>query len=401
MPETTLFSPEFLRDPYPLYRTLRASDPVHEFAPGAWMLTRYHDVRQILADPAYLHWTSQPSAAGQPQSALARWVRLMDPRNGSALRKLVLELFSPAALQELQRFIECETETLLDQIERSNSADAVLDVAAPLASAVILRLMGLSTGDHALYLSAGKMLFAHCMSGEGLVDDGPVAQLQRAVLTAMETETDVSHPTILGAVRRASQLGEAVDAEDVIAFTAIFLYAGSENIMNFLGNSILALSLRPEQWELLFANSRLLHSAVEELMRFESPVQCVNLALASDRELGGRKLAAGDTVLASIAAANRDPSVFDNPDSLDIARNVNPHLSFGTGAMYCIGAELARMEARVLLRSLTNRFKPFQLQNSELRWRSHPHVLRGLESLEVGVTPWNTPIEHLPRTMTR
>jgi cytochrome P450 len=382
-----IFSPEFLQDPYPTYRWLRENDPIHQSAPGVWVVTRYEDVRQVLGDPNYLHWTSRTD---DPCSgALGRWVRLMDPRNASELRKSVLGLFTPTALHSLQLAMKEKVAAQLDRAEQAGGFDVVADLAFPLSYSVMLDLLGIPEQEREIFRRAGMMLFGHCMAGGGLVSAGPVAEMQQAIIAAMNRPPHSPPATILESVARARASGEAVDEEDAIAFSAIFFYAGSENIMNFLSLSVLTLSSHPQEWQRLAGQPDIMPQAIDELMRFESPVQMVNLKSAVQQELGGRGIRAGDTVLAAIGAANRDPARFDDPDRLDLLRRGNQHLSFGTGAMYCIGAELARMEARAVLGAVVARFAPFQLVENAARWRTSPPVLRGLESLGVSLSPWS------------
>lgn len=383
------FSAEFRRDPYPVYRFLREADPVHRGANGAWIITRYLDVRAALTDSRLVHWTG--GGATQFQQILSRWVRLMDPRNTTHLRALVAKTMSAGVLEQLRPDVERTLDECLEKLERAGSMDVVADLAEPLALSINGQLLGVPQEEGPHFQQLARNLIGSIFqvidgrTGNGAAD--PVQTFSAYVLRLVERKRHDLRNDLISALLVAQSKGDDITADDYLAFFTIFLFAGQENMMNSISNGILALIQHPQQWRLLRDQPELLRNSVEELLRYDSPVQFVALIAKQELELGERTINPGDSLLVSIGSANRDPAQFHEPEQLDIRREPNLHLTFGAGALYCIGATLARLEGGMAIDAIVRRFEPLQVLTSSLRWRSSPPILRGLLSLPVTLTP--------------
>jgi cytochrome P450 len=378
-------SPEFRADPYPFYDSLRSWEPVARLSSGAWLATRYADVKELLHSPLVSHW-SDPRANGSSfDGILGRWVRFMDPRNGAHLAKLVKNLFSPPSCERLRAALAQEVERLLAAAEARGHTDAVAALAEPVALAAIATILGVPPEDrHRFEQAARGVLGRFFQMFDPRAGISPEAAAFAAYLGELFARKRI-HPgdDLVSAILEAARLGDAIVEADHLPFTAIFLYAGHENMANFLALSILSLARFPDQWAALCDRPALAANAVEELLRYESPVQIVSLAAKTDFHLGACRIAEGETVLAAIGAANRDPQQFAMPARLNILRSPIPHLSFGAGALRCVGAALARLEAQVTLTALVDRLACPSVPECSWQWGSSPAYLRGLASLRI------------------
>lgn len=384
------FGPLVREHPYAVYAKLREGNPVHRSATGAWLITRYEDVRLLLGDPRMSHWGTE-GMGGYFSQVLARWVALMDPRNGSALREGVLRLFSARALEGHRRRIEERVARILDRAERRGEIEIMHDFAEPLTLDVIAAILGVPEEDRDHFIDLARDLRGGLLA----LMVGPVGPSAEVVAFSdyltdlvgrVGTPPHGAEPgSLLEAMAAARSAGDELRDDDPLRFALIFLFAGHDNMMNFIGNAALALAENPASWERLATDPSVTRTATEELIRFGGPVHFVHLRVTEPLSLGGKQFTEGDAVLAGVAAANRDPSVFGRPDELDLDRRPNPHLGFGTGALYCIGASLARMQGHVVLPALTGRFECPDLPDDPVEWRSSPEVLRGPRALPFGL----------------
>jgi pimeloyl-[acyl-carrier protein] synthase len=385
------FSAEFRRDPYPVYRLLREADPVHRGANGAWIITRYADARAALNDSRLVHWTGGDAGATQFHRIVSRWVRLMDPRNTTHLRALVVKTMSPAVLEKLRPDVERTLDECLEGLKQVGKMDVVADLAEPLALSINSRMLGVPQDERSYFRQLARKLMSSIFEVvDGRTGNGPDDPLQSFcayVLQLVERKRSELGNDLISALLVAQSKGDDITADDYLAFFTIFLFAGHENMMNSISSGILALIRHPEQWRLLRDRPELLRNAVEELLRYDSPVQFVALVAREQLELGEQTINPGESLLVSIGSANRDPAQFHEPEELDISRDPNPHLTFGAGALYCIGAALARLEGGMAIDAMVRRFEPLQVLGDSLQWRSSPPILRGLASLSVALTP--------------
>lgn len=384
----SLFSPVDIADPYPIYAELRRRNPVYRLDSGEWVVTRYQDVRACLRDGRLAHWASLDGSPDGFERVLARWVGLMDPRAGAHLGRLVAALLGDRAVSELTGSIRTCADLLLEKMERSASPDLVRDVSEPLALFVIGRLLGVTEAEDEEF----AQLFGG--TGQGLLHAFRDPAGSGFIFRLFEQQRNRGKTGLVGAILAAQTQGDAIGAGDYLPFAAIFMYAGHENMANFLSGAVLQLARHPDQWQRLRADPRLIDSGIEELLRFDSPIQFVKLYATGELEVAGRQFHSGDTLLVSIGSANRDEDVFENADTLDLARKPNPHLTFGSGALHCTGAAVARLEGRILLERLGQRYPRLPFAHDACSFREGAGLLRGLAGL-----PMNNRDAALERTV--
>jgi cytochrome P450/DNA-binding transcriptional regulator YbjK len=392
--------PEFRADPYPLWHRLRATDPVHQDPTGMWLLTRYADVEPALRDSRFSSnrelFESRRRLLEQRGSTslddtIGRSMLSVDPPDHTRLRKLVNKAFTPRRVEGLRPRVTEVVDELLTAVEPAGGMDLIADLAYPLPVTIICELLGVPVADRDRVSGWSRDL----IDVDSVLEPSPeyLERLDVTVRALGDYLRDLvarrrARPaddllSALVAVRDGTVPGAATLSEEELLGTAILLLlAGHVTTINLIGNGTLALLRHPDQLRRLQEDPSLVHSAVEELLRYDSPVQVTARALLEDVETGGKVLPAGSEVLTVVAAANRDPERFREPDRLDLTRPDNRHLSFGGGIHFCLGAPLARLEGEVALRALAQRLPGLQLATDEPTWRPNP-FLRGLESLPV------------------
>jgi len=392
-PELDLLAPEVVADPHPAFACLREEDPVHwSERHRAWVLTRYDDVAALFRDLRMSSDRASPLARRREDavggddpvvSVLSRWMVFRDPPDHTRMRRALRSAFTPSAIETLRPAIERTVDELLDGLPEE--FDFLAEFAVPLPAIVIAELLGVPREDHDRFRTWSQGL-ATLVFASGLPDRH---RRGREALTALATYLgeQLTHrrgqpaDDLLGALAVLQAAGE-LTTEEATANAVLLLFAGHETTTGLLANGLAALLAHPEQLERLRADQSLMPSAVEELLRFEGPSKLMPRWAIQDVELRGRRIASGDLVYLVQSAANRDPSRFAEPNSLDIARDPNPHLGFGYGPHYCLGAPLARLETAIALSRLLDRRGRVELAGDPPRWR--PNLLgRAVESLEV------------------
>jgi cytochrome P450 len=389
-----LLEPEVLADPYPLYRRLRCADPVH-WDPylHAWVVTRYHDVATVLrrfsADrtptPEYFEALGVPEV-GPIAQMMVRQMLFMDAPAHTRLRRLAGPAFQPAQVATLRPHIQEIADKLIDDIHaRGGALDLLADFAEPLPAMVTTELLGVPVEHHA-ELKDWSVTFAGMLGnfqhnpdllGNVLV---AVENLSSYFRAAIAEQRRRPRPGLLGALLAAEVDGDRLTDEEVIANVIVTMVGGLETTTNLIGNGMLSLLRNPEQLHRLRTEPAIMPAAVEELLRYESPSQQTARIARDDVELGGKQIRKGQAVIAVMAAGNRDPERFPDPDRLDFDRPDNRHLAFGWAAHFCFGAPLARLEAEISFRSLLDRLPGLALVDAPLVWRENLG-LRGLTAL--------------------
>lgn len=384
------------QDLYELYADLRAAGPVvHSATAGAWVVSRHADVVDVLRAPS--GWSSdfrrstnyqREVASGRPTGLtdmLSMVLLFMDPPAHTRLRSLVAKAFTPRAVQQLGPRVEAIAAGLVDDLRDRDRFELLDDFAFPLTITVICELLGVPVEDRGLFRAHVPAL-TQLIEWEETSEDDPA--LVGAVLTLWAYLTELVErrladpgDDLLSVLLRAEEDGDRLSREEVLILVVLLLAAGHETTLNLLGNGVLALLRAPDQRRRLVDDPGLIPGAVEELLRYDSPVQLTARVATAPAELGGQAVAAGDQVLLLVGSANHDPAVFPDADRLDVARGSRSHVSFGYGAHHCLGAALARSEAAIALRHLLGAFPKWELAD-EPRWRASS-TLRGLERLDL------------------
>ena len=391
-----LLDPEVLANPYPLYHKLRTRDPVH-WDPflHAWVVTRYADVVHVLhqysADrtptPEQLSALNL-SALNPIAEVMVRQMLFLDPPDHTRLRTLASAAFTPRRVEQLRSHIQDVMDTLLDAVVSKGSMDVIADFAGPAPAIVTAELLGVPAADHA-QLKEWSQDFAE-MLGNFQHNPDRFSLVLRSVenlcgyfRSAMREQTSHPREGLVQAMMSAEIEGTRFTEEEIIANLIVTMVGGLETTTNLIGNGVLTLLRHPAEFERLRADPSLIPSAVEELLRYESPSQHTARLAPADVELGGKSIRKRQAVIAVMAAGNRDPERFPEPDVLDIARKSNQHLAFGWAAHFCFGAALARLEGQIAFNAILRRLPELRLNaQGPLVWR-HNLGLRGLTSLPV------------------
>jgi cytochrome P450 len=387
--------PEFHANPYPFYHALREKDPVHQSPMGFWVLTRYDDVVTSLRDPRYGRDGFAPliEATYGPETAegnLPRSMLMRDPPDHTRLRALVNKAFTPRVIEGMRAHIQSIVDRLLDKVQGARSMDVIDDLAYPLPVTVICEMLGVPLDDQNA-IRGWSSDIARSLDAIGLMADPDI--VARGV-AARRNLTEYfrrllperrQHPKadLLSLLIAVEEQGDKLNEGELLAMCLLLFIAGHETTVNLIGNGTLALLEHPDQMADFKDDPTLIPSAIEELLRYDSPVQWTARITNADVEAGGRKIPSGSMVIAAIGAANRDPSHFPDPDRLDIARADNRHVSFGFGIHFCLGAPLARVEGQIALGTLLRRMPDLAPQTgATLDWRESS-ALRGLKRLPV------------------
>ena len=385
--------PEFVADPYPTYARLRADDPVHHSPLGFWVLTRYEDVAAALRDPRFAKEpiaafvAARLGAAVQPGLGLSMLDR--DPPDHTRLRSLVSKAFTPRVVEELRAHIQEIVDGLLDRVESVGSMDLVEEFAYPLPVVVICEMLGVPVKDHERFKGWGLDI-ARGLDAILLPPDSEVAQRSAASRHALTdyfrgliAERRASpRGDLLSALIAAEEAGDKLSENELLATCLLLLIAGHETTVNLIGNGTLALLRNPGELRRLRESPGLVGSAVEELLRYDGPVQRTARIVSEDVAIGGRTIGKGEMVMPFIGAADRDPAQFADPERLDLTRADNRHLAFGWGIHFCLGAPLARVEGQIAINALLHRLPKLAPATDKPEFRQSL-TLRGLKSLPV------------------
>jgi cytochrome P450 len=387
-------TPEFHADPYPFYRRMRETDPVHLSPLGLWVLTRYDDCVTSLRDPRFGRDGFEAILAAQygEESETGRLPRSMlfrDPPDHTRLRALVNRAFTPRVIEGMRGQIQGVVDRLLDRVERRGHMDVIADLAYPLPVTVICDMLGVPEGDHEQMKEWSSDIIRSLdaigiPSDDSVVERGRVgrrgiAEYFRALLPERRRQPRAD---LLSSLIAVEEQGDRLTEGELLATCVLLFIAGHETTVNLIGNGLLALLRHPGELERLHAEPGLIGSAVEELLRFDSPVQRTARITNAEVVVGGKTLPAGAFVVTAIGAANRDPRHFPDPDRLDIGRTENRHIAFGFGIHFCLGAPLARVEGQLALGALMRRMPKLRLGGADLEWRESS-TLRGLKALPV------------------
>lgn len=386
--------PAFIADPYPFYRRLREHAPVFKAPQGFWLITRYEDASFVLRDKRFgkdfegnMRRRYGTDRMNEPAVAsLARTMLVQDPPDHTRLRGLVTKAFTARRVADMRPRIKALVDQQLDRVAAKGEMDVMRDLAHRLPVIVICDMLGIPEEHRAPFLAGsnvnGRILEPVPMTREELDQANLNTQMagvyfkQLCDLRRREPQDDLTTELV-----RAEEAGDKLSAEELEANIGLLFGAGHETTTNLIGNGLLALHRNPDQWERLKADPSLIPNAIEELLRYDSSVQLTGRVTHAEVEVGGVKLGAEESAVILLGAANRDPAHFENPDQLDVGRqNVKP-LSFGGGIHFCLGAQLARLEAELTFTALIERMPNLSLPEKDRpAWR-RSFTLRGLSKL--------------------
>jgi pimeloyl-[acyl-carrier protein] synthase len=390
-----LLDPEVLANPYPLYHLIQSEDPVH-WDPflHAWLVTRYADVVTVLwrysADrtPGPEQLTGMGLTSLNPiAKVMVKQMLFLDPPAHTRLRGLASQAFTPDRVKVLRGHIEAIVDDLIDTVQAKGQMDVIADLAVPLPAIVTAEMLGVPTNDRhklkAWSADFAEMLgnFQHNTERAARVLQS-VQEMTAYFRAAIREQAVNPREGLIHALSTAQLDGDRLTEDEVIANCIITMVGGQETTTNLIGNGLLALLRNPDQMEKMRQDLSLIPSAVEELLRYESPSQHTARIAPEDTTLGEKQISKGQAVIAVMAAANRDAERFPEPDKLDITRKDNRHLAFGWAAHFCFGAPLARIEGQIAFQSLLSRLPNLALRAGPLVWRENLG-LRGLTALPV------------------
>ncbi|HWM41939.1 MAG TPA: cytochrome P450 [Burkholderiales bacterium] len=382
--------PAFHANPYPFYHRLRAEDPVHQTEAGYWVVTRYADVVSVLRDPRFGREDFGPMVSaiyGEDSERVPRPMVFRDPPAHTRLRSLVSKAFTSRVVQGMRPHIQGIVDRLLDRVQHARSMDVIADLAYPLPVTVICEMLGVPEGDRDTMRRWSDDI-ARSLDALGLPSDREIVRRGRAARHALGEyfrgllPERRRHPRadLLSLLLAAEEQGDKLTEDELLATCVLIFIAGHETTVNLIGNGLLALLQHPRQWMALKEDPELLPGAVEELLRYDSPVQRTARVTTAEVRIGDKSIPRHALVVAAIGAANRDPERFAEPDRLDIARRDKDHIAFGFGIHFCLGAPLARIEAQIALGTLLRRLPRLALATEAPQWRESS-TLRGLKAL--------------------
>ncbi len=390
-------------DPFPEFARLRADDPVH-WSPAmkAWIVTRYADVkqvalnnRQISADRLTPFFKSNPEYQKGTIESLVRylnhWMVFRDPPDHTRLRRLFNKAFTPTSVENLRANVEDIVAHLIDGMRgkaaRGETVDYIADFAYPLPASVIMDLLGVPRADleRVKHWSDDIALFigsAQVAGNKYLRAEAGARAMADYFRILVEDRTARPRDDMISQLVLARDDRDALSTDEIIGTCILLLFAGHETTTNLIGNGFLYSMKHRAQWERLVADPSLAATAVEEFLRYDGPSGALARVASADLEMAGKTIREGQRVFAFVNAANRDPEAFEEAERFDIGRTQNPHLTFGHGIHFCLGAPLARLEAQIAATRLAERLPHIRLSGGEPEWHDSL-ILRGVKRLPV------------------
>ncbi len=388
------WTPEAMANPYPIYKRLREDYPVVKNG-RTWTLSRHRDVSELLPDRRMSAIRGQMDYLPEEERAQYQalidinrsMILFLDPPDHSRIRSLVAQAFSARRIQGLRSQISELVDDLLDRVNPGEPWNLIDELANPLPGLVIAELVGVPAADQDSFTRWANDYGAWLGSwqpDEAVRDRANRAanELSSYLRDLVEERRDQPRDDLLTGLIQAEEEGERLTEAEMISTIFLILFAGNETTTNLIGNGILALLRHPEQLERLRANPDLMRTAIEELLRFDGPVQLTTRFATESIKIDDHTIEAGDHVEFVLGAANRDPEQFPEPDRLDLGRRPNRHIGFGHGIHFCLGAPLARAEGQIAITKIVDRFPDLALVDENIEWRHNP-ILRGLTGLRL------------------
>lgn len=396
------FLAEFQSDPYPTYHRLRVEDPIHRSF-DTWVLTRYADVKAVLRDPRFgadqvpkriknksHYFEEQQRDIKTLVQMSGKFFFYLDPPDHTRLRGLVSKAFSAKVVERMHPQIHEIVDESINKVRDTGVMDIVVDLSCPLPVIVIARMLGVPAEDSS---KLGQWSNEMSRIIDPLMSLEDYDQLNQVAVAFTEYFRDLiverrkkPKEDLISALIAARDQGDKLSEDELLSVCLMLFVTGEETTVHTIGNGMLALLRHPDQMELLKRNPTIIQSAVEEILRYDSPVQQTARIAREDVEIGDKIIRSGENVLVSLGAANRDPAQFSNPAQLDLIRDENHHLAFSDSIHYCLGAALARIQSQIAINTLVQRLPNLKLNTEKLEWRKNINI-RGLKSLPVSFTP--------------
>ena len=372
------FTPEILNNPYPLYEQWRENNPIwQDEETGAWILSRFDDVRHVLKHSSDF---SSKAMGGGETGALP--LLTDDAPRHTELRNIVNKAFTTRMLKEIEDEVADIARSLVDGIPEGESVDVVEALTIPLPVAVISKMMGIPS-ERAQDFKRWSDALTGTLAGASLAErEVEIGEMYAFFQSLIPERRNQGGSDLVSAVVNASVDGRKLSDHDVVGFCMLLLIAGNETTTNLLGNFLNVLADRPQSWQQLRTQPKLIEQGIEETLRFDGPVQFLRRTLTSPCTFHGKALGPGDVVHVIMGSANRDESVYSNANQFDLGREKIQHHTFGFGIHFCIGAPLARLEAKAAMQALTERFTGVGRGDGDNE-RVASHLLRGFHHLSL------------------
>lgn len=396
---SSLSAPEVRANPYPFYHQLRSVEPVHwDEVAGCWVLTGYADIVAVLREPRFskaqglkrifnrIPETEQATA--RPVFGMfSKQMLFADAPYHTQLKGLVNKAFTPRVVEGMQAHIQEIVDELLAAVQPKGQMDIIHDFAFPLPVTVIAELLGLPREEHDKFKKWSDDFVAVLGAGHRAAD--LMEKARQSIIQysdyvgALQAQHDRQpKDDLLGRLFTVEEEGQMLDYQELVANSLLLLVAGHETTTNLIGNGLLALLRHPDQMKKLQTDPSLITTAIDELLRYDNPVQILWRYASEDIEVGGKRIGQGQLINLIIGAANRDPAQFPDPDRLDLGRSQGRHAGFGFGIHFCLGSALARLEGQIAINTLLQRMPRLRLETEALDWQENP-IFRGLKSLPV------------------
>ncbi|MGI2329453.1 cytochrome P450 family protein [Planococcus sp. YIM B11945] len=390
--EPALFSRGFTQNPYPAYDKLRGQDPIHQvrFPDGqlGWLVTRYEDATTVLKDTRFIKDYSKLFGGSMDQmSVFTQNMLFSDPPDHKRLRGLAQKAFTPKMIAGMRNRIQEITDELLDALADRNEINLIDEFAFPLPIIVICEILGVPSEDRNKFRLWSNSLIEGTSGEIGVSVYEHMTQFIQYLGQWFAKVREQPGDDLISQLIIAEDEGDRLTEKELYGVVSLLIIAGHETTVNLIGNSVLALLAFPEQQQLLRDQPELVGQAIEEALRFNGPVEFSTSRWASeDLDLSGKRIRRGDLVVVALNASNHDPEKFTDPAIFDIQREKSPHLAFGMGIHFCLGAPLARLEGEIALNSILERFPEMVLSvdESELEWRSGM-IVRGVKEIPLSV----------------
>lgn len=393
------FDAEFHANPYPIYHRLRSQDPVHRYFLGdGLVLTSYSNVKAVLRSGCtrthnqaeFIEQTNQYlQAQGKNLNALAdtskKFLFYLNPPDHTRLRSLVVKAFSPVVVERMRPHIQEIVNELLARVHNQGKMDIIADLATPLPVIVISKMLGIPNEDrdrlHKWAHVLSRILDSLISLEEYDAMNKAIEEFQKYLQVLVAKREKNPQEDLTSALIAAREQGDKLSRDELLSICILLFTTGEETTVNTIGNGMLALLQHPAQMEKLKSKPEIIQTAVEEILRYDSPVQISGRIATEDIEINNQKINTGENIVLCLGGANRDPAMFSNPDSFDINRHENNHLAFGDGIHRCLGSALARAQAQIAINTLVQ-LPNLKLASDKLEWHKNI-VLRGLKALPV------------------